>query len=114
MLGELGLGVFELAELGLPAGLEAAGDEAVVGLAGVERALGADRLIAGALDAQLKRAVGAGAALLDLVGGGERERDLLRCERLSSRRVTSSSTTSALISRQPGVLRCSRREREHL
>ena len=66
----------------LPAGLEAAGDEPVLGLAGVERALGADRLVAGALDAQLDRAGRARAAVGDLVGGGERERDLLRRERL--------------------------------
>ena len=57
LLGELGLGVGELAELLLPAGLEAARDEAVLGLAGVERALGASGVIAGALDAQLERAV---------------------------------------------------------
>jgi hypothetical protein len=49
VLGELGLGVFELAQLLLPAGLEGASDEAVVRLAGMERALGADRLIAGVL-----------------------------------------------------------------
>ena len=51
VLGELRLGVSEFAELGLPAGLEGAGDEAVLGLAGVECALGADRFIAGPLDA---------------------------------------------------------------
>ena len=82
VLGELGLGVFELAELLLPAVLEAAGDQAVVRLAGVERALGADRLIAGALDAQLERAVRARAAVGVLVGGGQRERDLFGLKRL--------------------------------
>jgi hypothetical protein len=51
LLGELRLGVAEFAELGLPAGLQRAGDEAVLRLAGVERALGADRFIAGPLDA---------------------------------------------------------------
>ena len=82
MLGQLGLGVLELAELLLPAVLEAAGDQAVVGLAGVEGALGTDRLIAGALDAALERPVGARPAVGVLVGGGERERDLLGRERL--------------------------------
>ena len=81
MLGELGLGVLEISELLLPAGLETASDQPVVGLAGVERALGADRLIAGALDTQLERAVRARPAVLVLVGGGERERDLVRDER---------------------------------
>ncbi len=81
MLGEHGLGVFEFAELGFPAGLEAAGDEAILRLAGMERALGADRVIAGAFDAQLERAVGARASFCDLVGSSERERDLLGCER---------------------------------
>ena len=66
----------------LPAGLEAARDEAVLGLAGVERALGAGGLVAGALDAQLDRAGRARAAVGDLIGGGERERDLLRRDRL--------------------------------
>ena len=82
LLGELGLCLGELAELLLPAGLEAAGDQAVLGLAGVERALGADRLIAGALDAQLDRAGRARASVGDLVGGRERQLDLLRRERL--------------------------------
>ena len=45
MLGQLGLGVFELAQLVLPAVLEAAGDEAIVRLAGVESALGTNRLL---------------------------------------------------------------------
>ena len=57
MLGELGLGVFELPEFLLPAVFEAAGNQAVVGLAGVERALGADGVVAGALGAELERAV---------------------------------------------------------
>ena len=81
VLGELGLGVSEFAELGLPAGLEAASDEAVLGLAGVERALGTRGVIAGALDAQLERAVRARAALGYLISRGERDRDLLRRER---------------------------------
>ena len=82
LLGELGLGVGEFAELGLPAGLEAASNETVLGLAGVERALGTRGVIAGTLDPQLQRPVGARAAVCDLVGGGERDRDLLRRERL--------------------------------
>jgi hypothetical protein len=57
LLGQLGLGVGEFAELGLPAVFEAASDEAVLGLVGVERALRADGVVAGALDAQLERAV---------------------------------------------------------
>ena len=80
LLGELGLGFGELAQLLLPARLEAAGDEPVVRLAGVERALGADRLIPGALDAQLDRAGRARAAVRDLVGSGERQLDLPRRE----------------------------------
>ena len=82
MLGELGLGVLEIAELLLPAVLQAARDEAVVRLAGVEGAFGADRLIPGALDAQLERAVRALAAVGVLVGGGQRERDLFGLKRL--------------------------------
>ena len=80
LLGELGLGFGELMQLLLPAGLEASGDQAVVGLAGVERALGADRLIAGALDVQLDRAGRARAAVGDLIGGSERQLDLPRLE----------------------------------
>ncbi len=68
MLGELGFGVFELAQLLLPAGLEAAGDEPVLRVAGVEGTLGLDGGVAGALDAQLERPVRALATLLDLVG----------------------------------------------
>ena len=56
LLGELGLCLGELLELLLPAGLEAAGDEPVLGLAGMERALGAGGLVAGALDTQLDSA----------------------------------------------------------
>ena len=66
----------------LPAVLQAAGDQPIVGLAGVERALGANRLIAGALDAQLERPVRARAAVLMLLSGGRRERDLLGRKRL--------------------------------
>ena len=66
----------------LPAGLEAARDQPVLRLALVKRALGPGGVIAGALDAQLKRAVRSRAARLDLVGGGERERDLLRRQRV--------------------------------
>jgi len=51
VLGEFGFGVFEVAELGFPAGLEAAGDEPVLRLAGVIGALGADGLVLGAFDA---------------------------------------------------------------
>ena len=104
MLGELGLGVSEFAELLLPAGLEAAGDQAVLRFAGMERALGTRGVIAGALDAQLERSVRARAALGYLISGGERDRDLRRRERrASSRRATSSSTPAALTERQPGV-----------
>jgi hypothetical protein len=81
LLGELGFCLGELAQLLLPAGFEVSGDEAVVGLAGVERALGTDRVIAGALDAQLRGAGGARAAVGDRVGGGERELELLGRER---------------------------------
>ena len=113
VLGELGLGVFEFAELLLPAVLEAAGDQAIVGLAGVESALGADRLIAGALDAQLRGAVRARATVGVLIGGSQRERDLLGRERLQQRRAISSSTTARLDRRQPGVLTWSAREWPH-
>jgi hypothetical protein len=80
VLGEFGFGLGELAQLLLPARLEAAGDEAVVRFAGVERALGADRLVPGALDAQRDRTGRARTAVGDLVGGGERQLDLPRCE----------------------------------
>src|SRR5436305_5311875 len=82
LLGELGLCLGELAELGLPASLEAAGDEPVLGLADVKRALGTSGVVTGALDAQLKRPVRPRAAVCDLVGRGERDRDPLRPERL--------------------------------
>jgi hypothetical protein len=78
---ESGFGVFEVAELLFSSFSRPAGDQAVVGLAGVEGALGADRVVAGAFDAQLERAVGARSAVLELVGGGQCERDLLRRER---------------------------------
>jgi hypothetical protein len=61
---------------------QVARDETVVRLALVECALGARGVVAGALDPQLERAAGPAAALGDLVGGGERGRDLLRCHRL--------------------------------
>ena len=98
------LGVSELAELGLPAGLEVAGDEPVLGLAGVKRAFGTRGVVAGALDTQLERPVRARAAVCNLVRGGERDRDLLRRERRKERRATSSSTPAALTDRQPGGL----------
>jgi hypothetical protein len=100
LLGELGLGFGELAELVLLARLEAAGDQAVVGLAGVERALGADRLVAGA-------AVG------DLVGGSERQLDLPRLECREQSAGASSSTTVVLTDRPPGVALWSAREWVH-
>jgi hypothetical protein len=63
VLGELGLGVGEFAELLLPAVLEAAGDQAVLGLALVEGAFGTRGVVTGALDAQLERTVRARAPL---------------------------------------------------
>jgi hypothetical protein len=57
VLGELGLDVGEFAEFVLPAVLEAAGDQSVLGLAGMERPLGTRGVIAGALDAQLERPI---------------------------------------------------------
>ena len=76
------LGLGERGEPCFPALLEAARDEPVLGLAGVKGALGAVGLVAGALDRELGGAGRARAALLDLVGGGQRQRDLLGRERL--------------------------------
>ena len=81
----------------LPAGLEAASDEAVLGLAGVERALGTRGVIAGALDAQLDRAgqsarggrtTSSAAASATAISSG--------ASAASSRRATSSSTHGRL------------------
>ena len=82
LLGELGGCFVELLELVLPPGLEAASDEPVLRLARVERALSPDRLIPGALDPQRHGAGRPGATIGDLVSGSERERDLLRRQRL--------------------------------
>ena len=81
MAGELGLGVFELAQLLFPAGLERARHQAVVWLALVEGALGAGGVVAGALDPQLDRARSARAAVGDRVSRFERELDLLGRDR---------------------------------
>jgi hypothetical protein len=53
-------------------------DQPLLRLAGMKRALGPDRVIAGALDAQLDRPGCARAAVGDLVGSGQCQRDLLR------------------------------------
>ena len=79
LFGELGLGFGDLAE-SAPSASRGGGDEPVLGLAGVKRGLGADRLIADTLDAQLDRPGRAPAPIGDLAGGGERQLDLLRRE----------------------------------
>ena len=77
LAGEFGVGVGELAEFGFPAGLEAARDEPVVGVALVKRAFGAGGVIAGSFGAQLDGAGRAAAAVGDRVGCRQRERDLV-------------------------------------
>ena len=76
-----GLGLGEGGQAGLPAGLEAAGDQPVLRFAGVERPLGAVGFVAGAFDGQLGGPAGAVAAVGDLVGGGQRQRDLVGVQR---------------------------------
>src|SRR6516165_1960652 len=78
---KLGLGLVELAQAVLPLGLDAAGDEAVVGVDSAIATLGALRLVACALDRETplrQRAVVVG---FDALGRGERGLDAERRER---------------------------------
>ena len=81
LCGERGLGLSEVGEPGLPAGLQAAGNQAVLRLAGQEGALGPFSVVAGALDGQLSgphRPLAPGG---DLLGGGQRQGDLRGLDR---------------------------------
>jgi hypothetical protein len=55
-------------QLGLPAGLQAAGDQPVLGLTGGERPFGAGGLVDGPLDGELGGAGGSRPAVGDLIG----------------------------------------------
>ena len=76
------LGLGEGGESGLPAGLQAAGDQPVLRLAGAEGALGPVGVVAGAFDGKLSGAADPLVPVGDLIGSGERERDLLGGQRV--------------------------------
>ena len=75
--GECGLGFGHRLELRLPAILQAAGDQAVLGLAGPQGTLGPNRFVAGAFELALESTARALPPLGDLLGRGESERDVL-------------------------------------
>lgn len=101
--GELGFGVGELAQLGLPARLEGASDEPVVGVALMEGALGARGVVAArstrsstARVARPRRSATVSAAVsASAIWSG--------ATAASSRSATARSTTSPITPRQPGV-----------
>ena len=105
-----GLGLGEGGQLGFPAGLQGAGDEPVLRFGGVEGPFGAVGVVAGAFDGQLGGAAGAGAAVGDLVGGGERERDLVGVQRGQQPLGDDVVDRAALTERQVGVACWSLRE----
>ena len=78
--GEGLFGLGEGHEALLPADFEAAGDQAVLGLAGMEGPLGSLGFVAGALDRQLGGPAPPATAVGHLVGGGQGQRHLLGAE----------------------------------
>ena len=80
--GRQGLfGVGEGGELGLPPGFQCSCHQTVFGLDGVEGAFGAVGLVAGAFDGEFGGATEPVVPVGDRVGGGQRERDLVRVQR---------------------------------
>ena len=75
------LGLGEGGQAGLPAGFEGADDQPVLRFGGVEGPLGPVGVVAGAFHGQLGGPARPGAAVGDLVGGGEGERDLVGVQR---------------------------------
>ena len=83
--GQRGLGLGEVGEPGLPPGLQAAGDQPVLRLAGQEGALGAVSLVAGTLDGELGGPHRPLAPVGDLVGRGQRQGHLRGLDRRQQR-----------------------------
>ena len=81
-LGQRLFGLGERREALLPAGFEAASDEAVLRFAGVEGPLGPLGFVAGSLHGQLGGPAASSPAVGDLVGGGQGQGDLFGVERL--------------------------------
>ena len=79
-VGERLLGLGEGGQTLLPAGFEVAGDQPVLRFAGVEGPLGPVGFVAGPFHGQLGGPAAAGPAVGDLVGGGQRQRDLVGVE----------------------------------
>ena len=75
------LGLGEGGEFGLPPGFQAAGHQPVVRFDRVEGAFGAVGLVAGAFDGELGGPADPLMPVGDLVGGGQRERDLVGVQR---------------------------------
>jgi hypothetical protein len=76
------LGLGEEGEPGLPAGLQAAGDQPVLRLAGAKGALGPVGVVTRAFDRKLSRAADPLVPAGHLIGSGERQRDLLGGQRV--------------------------------
>ena len=74
-------GVGECGEFGFPPSLQSPCHQTVLGFDSVEGAVGAVGLVAGAFDGQLGGAAEAVVPVGDLVGGGQRQRDLVRVQR---------------------------------
>ena len=74
-------GVGQGGEFGFPPGFQCSCDQPVLRFDGVEGAFGAVGVVAGAFDGELGGAAEAVVPVGDLVGGGQRERDLGRVER---------------------------------
>ena len=79
--GERGLGVGQVGEPGFPPGFQGAGDQPVLRLAGQEGPLGPVGVVAGPLDGQLSGADRPLPPGGDLLGGGQRQRDLRGLDR---------------------------------
>ncbi len=106
-------GLGEGGEFGLPPGFQVAGHQPVFRLDRVEGAFGAVGLVAGAFDGEFGGPADPPMPVGDLVGGGQRQRDLGGVQRRQqSGSATASSTVAATTDRQVGVVSRSAR-REH-
>jgi hypothetical protein len=98
--GERGFSLRQRAQLRLPAALEAASNQTVLGFARVEGTLRTVSFEAGAFERQLTGTRSAYAPLGHLIRSGQRQSDLFRPNTWSRRAATSSSTVAALMTRQ--------------
>ena len=104
LTGKFSFRLSQLAQFFLPTPLQTASHQAVVGVAAMERAFCARGFVAGALDPQLQGAIAVAPARRDLVGRGQRQRDLFGREHLEQTRANLSID---YLSHNRTTLRCS-------